>query len=293
MNSISERHRAAWAKWVGKPPGLPPDMAAEFIKQMEAGKSHAQLTNARGPHYIAARERVKKHGELNPEFAKRVAELAPINAQARLAAGRGAHNRQKTHCKHGHDLAVHGHIQIQKNGWKWRRCRLCTEMHSRAGGVIRPEAFANAETLLRKGLPLSKVVKHTVRRWPVFQKYRALNPEFERIIEQTRIVRVAQTRIIRAPNLTGILAGTPDATLAAAQAAVSERVPYDIRQEAISLTVMDVLERRITFNEIAATARRHVSRLYSQDRYRQSLDAPIWNDSATTRLDMLTEGIWQ
>jgi hypothetical protein len=37
--SLADKHRAAELKWRGKPPGIPPEMAIEFVAKLKAGST--------------------------------------------------------------------------------------------------------------------------------------------------------------------------------------------------------------------------------------------------------------
>ena len=43
--SLADKLRAAELKWRGKPPGLPPEMADEFMARIVAGETIRDLTN--------------------------------------------------------------------------------------------------------------------------------------------------------------------------------------------------------------------------------------------------------
>jgi hypothetical protein len=70
-HSLADKHRAAELRWRGKPPGIPPEMAIEFMAKLKAGSTVRKLT-AGGKILGAAMvsfDRFKKHCELNPIWA--------------------------------------------------------------------------------------------------------------------------------------------------------------------------------------------------------------------------------
>ena len=95
--SLADKHRAAELKWRGRPPGIPPDIAIEFMAKLQAGSTLHKLTGGGkklGP-AIVSYDRFKKHCEINPEWAKegRCGEAGPEPgaAFARLPVDAVAH----------------------------------------------------------------------------------------------------------------------------------------------------------------------------------------------------------
>jgi hypothetical protein len=42
--SLADKHRAAELRWRGMPPGIPPEMAVEFMARLRAGSTVRKLT---------------------------------------------------------------------------------------------------------------------------------------------------------------------------------------------------------------------------------------------------------
>jgi hypothetical protein len=111
--SLADKHRAATLKWRGKPPGIPPEMAVEFMAKLKAGSTIRKLTNGGkdcGP-AIVSYDRFKKHCEFHPEWAAEALRVSKINS----SIGKGAFNRNRTHCINGHLLSEHGRVAIGPN----------------------------------------------------------------------------------------------------------------------------------------------------------------------------------
>ncbi len=105
--SLADKHRAAELRWRGMPPGLPPDIAADFMAELKGGKTVRVLTN--GPGALCGLARYKKHCELNPEWGALANQLAKANAKAANVL-KGAPNRNRTHCINGHLFSEHGRV---------------------------------------------------------------------------------------------------------------------------------------------------------------------------------------
>jgi len=115
--SLADKHRAAELKWRGKPPGIPPEMATEFMEKLKAGSTVRKLTGGGkklGPAMVSY-DRFKKHCELHPVWAVQARGIS----DARL--GKGCRTRNLTHCPSGHPYSG-DNLFISKEG---RRCRIC------------------------------------------------------------------------------------------------------------------------------------------------------------------------
>jgi hypothetical protein len=100
--SRADKCRAAELKWRGMPPGIPPEMAVEFMEKLKAGSTIRKLTVG-GKHLapaVVSRDRFKKHCELNQRWAAQARILSDANSRR----GKGVMLRQRTHCKNGHSL---------------------------------------------------------------------------------------------------------------------------------------------------------------------------------------------
>jgi hypothetical protein len=83
-----------------KPPGIPPEMAIEFMATLKAGGTVRKLTGGGkrlGPAMVSY-DRFKKHCELHPEWAAEAWRISKINCNA----GKGARPRNLAHCRSGH-----------------------------------------------------------------------------------------------------------------------------------------------------------------------------------------------
>lgn len=326
MNKFGDEARAIWAKWVNLPSGLTPEMASKFKLGLHGGKTVRDMTTAEGPDYICSTNRFRQHCAAHPEWwGPEERQLASANTKAKIHNGNW--NRAKTHCARGHDLAIHGKLTIQKGGWKWRRCTLCTIEYGKGSGTIRPEVVEKVKEALKSGVKIGTILT-TIMRPPVYNLLRQRDPSINALIEETRPLREAnrvrvsyggpgsrggvshlpgarQSRpnymrrasgiyTLREPTLTGIIAGRPDPLFDAVSAAVGIRMSRDIRMEAISLTTMDYLEGRIDMAGIQAAAKKHVSALHSQQRYTRSLDEPRYSEGSTPWIETIpsSSGLW-
>jgi hypothetical protein len=91
--SHADKIRAAHYKWVNMPPGIPPDMAIDFMERLKAGSTIGKLTGGgkRGPPMVSY-DRFKKHCELHPDWAVEARRISQSNV--RILKGLGAQRRK-------------------------------------------------------------------------------------------------------------------------------------------------------------------------------------------------------
>jgi hypothetical protein len=181
--SLADRHRDAELRWRGMPPGIPPEMAIQFMERLRAGSTVRKLTSGVkkfGP-AIVSYERFKEHCELNPEWAAEAWRISKINA----GIGKGAHFRDKTHCVNGHLLSEHGRAVIYK-GLKKRECRACERMRYRRGHIIKPEVLEEVTARLINGSSMTAFTKAGksgyLVRFSTLARYRREHPDFDNFL---------------------------------------------------------------------------------------------------------------
>ena len=124
--SHAQKCRAGNLKWQGKPAGIPPAMAIEFLVLLKAGSTIRKLTGGGvlGPAMVSY-DRFKEHCTMHPDWAVEAHKISERNGNI----GKGARLAKRTHCANGHAFAEHG-----------RSC------HTTAG------IFVNAESAKRYGM---------------------------------------------------------------------------------------------------------------------------------------------
>src|SRR5260370_42620976 len=88
--SLADKHRAAELRWRGMPPGIPPEMAIEFMAKLKAGSTVRKLTGSGklGPAMVSY-DRFKKHRQLNPIWAAEAHRISDANGRM----GKGSRTR--------------------------------------------------------------------------------------------------------------------------------------------------------------------------------------------------------
>ncbi len=69
---------------------------------------------------------------------------------------KGAHYSSRTHCRRGHEFAVHElSYKNHVNGRQYRYCKLCNKINARQGSKLPDEIVEKVKSLVRSGNPLN------------------------------------------------------------------------------------------------------------------------------------------
>jgi hypothetical protein len=119
--------RKAAIKWRGQPTGMSAKLALKFEKEMNDGRTIADLTKSpKLKGYLVTACRFRKHCELNPAWGANMYKLSRINVgkKAQRTSGRG--RQAKDICLNGgHPMKGSNVMVIRHRGRIERRCRAC------------------------------------------------------------------------------------------------------------------------------------------------------------------------
>lgn len=149
--SLADKHRAAELKWRGKPPGIPPEMAIEFMEKLKAGSTIRKLTGGGkllGPAMVSD-NRFKKHCEMHPEWAAEARRISEVNRRF----GSGSRTRNLTHCPSGHPYSGEN-LFYTKEG---RRCRICYNRSHNENRTMSEEQARRVVEALREGKTIANI----------------------------------------------------------------------------------------------------------------------------------------
>ena len=305
--SLADKHRAAELRWRGKPPGIPPEMAVEFMAKLRAGSTVRKLTGGGkilGPAFVSY-DRFKKHCELNPIWAADALRISDVNGRR----DKGERLRNLTHCIHGHPLSG-ANISYEPNGR--RKCLTCVRRRERAPRPPTEDQIKQVTAALNAGKTLSLICQGMVdgqRAAPrvlTFRKlglYRRLHPSFDRfVIEATANNnskgqrrrwqnQPARTATVRAENndYYKILGMVPI------------YLPSDIRDDIAQSIMLALLEGSLRRDQVTVQVRQFVTdhnRMFPTkfakfgDSPLVSLDEVIFEDASSTRGDTVSRGLW-
>lgn len=297
------------------PQRMTPAQATRFMEALRAGQTQRRICGAGkfGP-AIASRTKFAKHCRLYPEWGAVAHRLAAANAKAADKL-KGRHNSSRTHCRRGHEFAVHGlAYKNHASGRRYRYCKLCNKINSRQGSRLPDEIVEKVKSLVRSGNPLKSFtsggkpgylcrfasVKLLRQDDPEFNNLVLLGAQRRRLFQRQTGLAIPKPQIIkatnlRAPTLIGMVAGRVDVVFSAVNEAVPLRLPRHIRDDVMGKLFLDVEEGRVAFTDIKQVARKYASDLYEEEKRRISLDAPAFRDgTGGSKLDRLSEadGIW-
>lgn len=299
------------------PPGMTPALADEFMQRLTAGDTLRKITSGNkecGPALVTP-QRFKKHCELNPEWGASAMQLAQANAKAADASKGWRAGR--AHCRGGHPYAIYGIVRKNHCGRPYLYCTACVKDNYTAPTTLPPtEIIVKAQQLLKEGVPVRQFTTSGLPQYLCkFKAVRAMRlhvPGFNEMVlmnqsRTRRIIKPIITTIIKpnahvvprstnlkAPGLTGQIAGSSDYLFTMVDDVVSRSLPRDIRMEVIGMVVLDVLDGKVRLADIKQTARKFASDLYSEQKYTVSLDAPAFRDGNRPIIDRLSEadGLW-
>jgi hypothetical protein len=297
--SLADKHRAAELKWRGKPPGIPPEMAIEFVAKLKAGSTVRKLTGGGrilGPAMVSY-DRFKKHCELNPEWAVEALRISDVNSRL----GKGARLRNRTHCRNGHPLA--DAFVSHQAGYTKRDCRSCWRIRQKQAPPIKPEVARKVEILLRRGSPISSFTTGGSKSYLVehktFTRFRLENPQINELFLQNRKTansRGQGLRYLRIKN-SARREEANDYQKILAMFPLSFPGRHDAAQDVFvallegSLKRVDVPTR---VQQFMTAHNRMFPTKYAKfgDSPLLSLDEALFDDGTATRADAVSRGLW-
>lgn len=293
------------------PPGIPPAMAIEFMARLNGGGTIRKLTGGGkrlGPAFVTY-DRFKKHCALNPEWAVEAWRISKINGNA----GKGALNRNRTHCVNGHSLAQHGRAAFRE-GFHTRMCRECEKMRYHRGDLIKPDVLVKVTARINAGSSISSCTKAGnagyLVRFSTLARYRRENPEFDRFIVECARSPHARSQLMHfriVPDNSSFFSLTdpreeiPPFEMQPGDyewimSFISRRFPEDVRMD-IAQDVLEALLRRAISRQqvkgrIIDFVSKHRKAVGNPD-YNASLDAPLIPDGTLTRMDAISFDRWK
>jgi hypothetical protein len=298
--SHADKCRAGRLRWLNMPPGMPPEMAVEFIAKLKAGSTIRKLTSGDPKHgpSIVTYERFKKHRELHPGWAVEASRISKINGRA----GKGARLRNRTHCVHGHSLAD-AFVSVQGEGWVRRACRTCRTIRMNTAYPIRPEVAKKVELLLRRGVTINSLTSSKSKQYLVQHKtltrFRLENPAINDLVlnnlkDANR--RGQALRYLREKNAVKREENNDYYTL---RAMLPQNFPD--KDDVLSAIFEDLLTGTLQREDVRARIQTYITahnRMFPTNFAKfgsgklVSLDEVMFEDGSTTRGDTVSRGLW-
>ena len=276
-------------------------MAAKGLSDERAAKFMVALREGKTPGMFGTRRRdVELYCSTNPEYAREAIPLLEANAKAAYSR-KGAHLRNRTHCKHGHSYA--GARVYLKDGYRFRFCLECRKVDDAKGGIIKPAIAEKIKTVLKSPTAsIGKIIHAGPSRlvtYVALRAYQRAYPEIDALVSavvSTAVIRKRQRRILRANNdaireqqndyfkICAMLpAGLPD------------------KDDVISDIFEAVLNGSLKREDVRARVQTYVTahnRMFPT-KYAKfgnsplvSLDEVLFEDGTATRGDTISRGLW-
>lgn len=277
------------------------DQTAEVLKRMQAGALPRGLAEDR----LVNPRKLFFHGTIYTLFGVQIASLIVANTKA-MHLRRMAWKKAPTHCKHGHEMTPENTAR-KSNGTT--QCKTCKLAAAQAGKAISAAEMQTIRTKLSAGIPLGWIAgtggpgrTHYVANFAAVNRARREHPDFDAFVADILVgansrgqarryqrVRIARRRD-EANDYTRI------------RSLIPAYLPDHVRDDIAQSVMLALLEGTIRRHDVNARISRFVTdhnRMFPTkyakfgDAPLLSLDAAVFDDSNTTRGDMVSEGLWQ
>lgn len=325
MPSRIQKHRsheersAARRKWMNVPPGMPPELADEFMRRLKAGETLRRITSGDkrcGPALVTP-QRFKKHCELHPEWAAEARDLAKANGKAadRLKSVNSFWRKKtKDLCLKGLHPMVGDNLRIDPSTGR-RACLACRKFAAKNPPPLRPAMVALIKREVDRGISLSQLTfgrptgggaKNPALKIvdpAVFYHHRRIDPEFDRYIvartannssrgQRMRYARArariqSEARREEANDYQRILALFP--------------ASFPGREDAAQDVFVALLDKSLQREDVRARVNKFITghnRMFPTkyakfgDSQLLSLDEALFDDGSGTRGDNVHRGLW-
>jgi hypothetical protein len=157
-------------------PGLSDEKATRMMVALRGGGTLNKF-GVRAP-------RLEAYFSAHPEYAREARPLIEANAKA-AQLRKGAHLRNRPHCKYGHSLE--GARVYVKDGYKFRFCLECRKVDDAKGGILKPAVGAKIKAALSLPTATINSITHAGPRHLVshvqLQAYRRADPEIDVLVK--------------------------------------------------------------------------------------------------------------
>jgi hypothetical protein len=312
--SHADKCRAAELKWRGAPPGMPPEMAAEFMTKLKAGSTVRKLTfggKKFGPSFVSF-PRFKKHCELNLEWALEAWRISKINT----SLGKGSRLRKMTEnfCLKGIHAMVGSNVRIDPSTGR-RACLACRNIARDNPPPITPAVLTKIRQPLEAGASQSQICfGHPVGGGKTdkslilttthkFYQQRRLDPEFDKLVD----LHIADSRVT-GQTVRWCRTRTHIRTTAAREEANDFRrilalLPgYILGRDDIAQDIfLAIFDGSLKREDLQSRVKWHIADHNKRfpTKYAKfgnsplvSLDEVLFEDGSTTRGDTITRGLW-
>lgn len=261
----------------------------------------AGLRNGKTPRLLwTTADRLKAYCAARPEYGREALPLMEANIKAAFLR-KGAHLRDRTHCKHGHSLE--GARTYKKDGYTFRFCVECRKVDDAKGGILKSEVSAKIKAALNSPTATINSITHAGPRRLVshvaLQAYRRADPEIDVLVRGIISTVYSRSQKLRWQRLRNeakreetndyhkILAMMPAA--------------FPDKDDVVSDIFVALANGSLRREDVRTRVRQFVTahnRMFPTNyatfagRRLVSLDAQLFEDGSTTLGDTISRGLW-
>lgn len=296
--SFGDKQREAWARWVGKPPGLCPELASKFMLRLHAGKTIRDLTTANTDEYICSAERLRVHCAANPEWSAEARKVSTVNSGRKKSLNQPRAMATQVMCLKGmHPMSGDNVAFRAERGWRY--CRECSRIAIRNVrlDVIKPVADKIASSLQR-GQRLNATLKRFGVGVKAYTRLRLIDANFDSTVRAALQNTTARSQV-RQTQIQIATARQQTNDYHAIRSLIPENNPH--RGDIVARIFEDLLLRSLKREDVPARVKVYIAEMNKlfPTKYRKfgdallySLDAPVYEDGSATQHDMVSEGLW-
>lgn len=319
--SRADKSRAGNLRWRNVPPGLPPELAVEFMARIVAGETIRDLTNPvptvdpTAPYIppMVSADRFRKHCELNPEWAAEVRKLSWANFAKK--SRESSHQRRRTAemCLKGlHPMTGDNVMISHKKSRQWRQCLACRRLAAQTPPLESILAIVDViKEKIAKGTSISEITHgHPTGGGKInrslilaphnkFHYLRKVNPEFDQFVREHSKENNSRGQRIRHTRVRNAAVRDDNNDYYKIRDMIPASNPH--RDDIVARIFEDLLDGTLERAVVPARIKGYIAELnklyptkYAKfgDARLVSLDEVIFEDGSTTRGDTVSRGLW-
>jgi hypothetical protein len=320
--SRADKCRAGTLRWLNVPPGIPTEMAAEFMARIVAGETIRDLTNPPPtvdpiapyiPPMVSA-DRFRKHCELNPEWAAEVRKLSWANFARKSRESSHMRRRTAEMCQKGLHPMTGDNVMIshKENRRQWRQCLACRRLAAQTPPLESILAIVDViKEKIAKGTSISEIthgrptgggkINRSLILAPAnkFSYLRKTNPEFDQFIREHTKENNSRGQRIRYTRVRNASVRDDNNDYYKIRDMIPASNPH--RDDIVARIFEDLLDGTLERAEVPARINVYISELNKlyPTKYAKfgnsplvSLDEVMFDDGTATRGDAVSRGLW-
>ncbi|PDT68578.1 hypothetical protein CO683_15340 [Bradyrhizobium ottawaense] len=300
-------------------PGMTPELAAEFMRRLNAGETLRKITSGDkrcGPALVTP-QRFRKHCELHPEWADEALLLAKANGKAadRLKSVNSFWRRRTQDlCLKGLHPMVGDNLRIDPSTGR-RACLACRKFAAKNPPLMKPAMIAFVKREIDRGISLSQLTfgrptgggpknpSLKIVDPAVFYHQRRIDPEFDRFVAERIANNSSRGQRIRYARARARIQSEARREEANDYERILALFPVSFpgREDAAQDVFVALLEKALKREDVRAQVKQFTAghnRMFPTnyakfgDSPLLSLDEALFEDGSGTRGDNVSRGLW-